>query len=225
MTRSAILRHLGAVGDHHQSRAAAGAFAAAGSGSAARSLRRVRRSARRRAATSGSLARAVASPARASSPPDSSAGRRAGGTARPTRSSSSSALDRARHGRPAGRTRMLARTSRCASRLPVCSRTPIRRARIRARSASGRWLTRSPPIRGRAAGGLVQTGQAGEQGRLAGARWSDHGDRLARLHGEGHSAQREGLLLAGAEEPVQVPSLEGRRFGGRSQSLGRGRRW
>ena len=59
-----------------------------------------------------------------------------------------------------------------------------------------------------AAVGLVEAGQAGQQRRLARAGRPGDRDDLAALDGERHALQRERLVVAGVEEPVQAARLE-----------------
>lgn len=73
-----------------------------------------------------------------------------------------------------------------------------------------------------ASGRLVQPGQARQQGGLARPGGSDDGDGLTALDVEGHPAQGEGLLLSGAEEPVELPGVEGGRSAGSRPCLGGG---
>lgn len=67
----------------------------------------------------------------------------------------------------------------------------------------------------RAAVGLVEPGQTAQQRRLPGAGRSGHRDHLALLDPEPDTSERERLLLARAEEPVQGISGEAGRRGGR----------
>ena len=158
--------------------------------------------------TAGSLASATARPARASSPPESCAGRawarcadagsaraprarqrrRRSGAAEPLRERDVVGdATGGRRGWPAGRAR------RCAARA------------ARARSSSGRRDSRSPATCDRAAVGLVEAGQAGQQRRLARARRAGHGDDLAAARRvERDALQRERLVVAGVEEAVQA---------------------
>src|SRR5215472_3277216 len=57
---------------------------------------------------------------------------------------------------------------------------------------------------------LVQAGQAGEQGGLAAARRPDHGYHLAAVHRDRDAAQREGLVVAGMEEAVELVGAQQR---------------
>ncbi len=55
-----------------------------------------------------------------------------------------------------------------------------------------------------AAGGLIEPGEAREEGGLTGPRWTDHSDGLTAIDGDAHPTQGQGLLLAGPKEPVQI---------------------
>ncbi len=57
---------------------------------------------------------------------------------------------------------------------------------------------------------LVQAGQTGEQGRFPAARRAYDRDNLASVDADRHSAQCEGLIVAGVEEAVQLARVQKR---------------
>ena len=100
------------------------------------------------------------------------------------------------------------REVRWSSRLPDWNNMPILPGPQRARSAPVRRDIGCTADADGAAVGLVEPGQAGQQGGLARSRRAGHGDDLAAPDGERDTAEGQRLVVAGVEEAVADRSAD-----------------